>query len=156
MLTGPDGRAALPVPEAARGVIRVQASREGWAPVHGLWDLRGEPPPPELVLPMDRALPIGGFTVDGDGVALAGAEVRVPVWTWRGDSAAALPGRHLSARSDGRGFWRIDAAPAAAGRVLLRVSHPDCASERDWASAPDPPLEELRALAPTMLRSEAR
>ncbi len=113
----------------------VKINKAGFVPVFHTW--RGKHKsldlPERLDLAMSEGRSIGGRVEDEQEEPVAGAEVdlTMPVSWARGDdaifSAAEL-------KTDENGRWSWDAAPEDAGKVTIRVSHPDYRPGRISAS----------------------
>ena len=147
-------RPALPCQRLTE--IEVETRLAGYAELTASWDdlrrsLEGSEAEAELLLPLEPTRPIGGTVLDGSGRPVEGAEVYLGTWSLSEGKAWHPGAREHVARTDAQGRWRHDAAPARPRGILLRVVHPEIATEGRYVRRVADRSDELHALTHTLV-----
>jgi RNA polymerase sigma factor (sigma-70 family) len=121
---GDQGTYAMPLRD--QRWLGVLAEAPGYAPVRAAFEGWSQPSE-ERVIPLPKAVPIGGTIRDAEGNAVAGATVFIVA------QARINRTTHVDARqevvTDAQGRWRSDRVPERYDGLWLRVEHPAYVTE---------------------------
>lgn len=153
-LTGPDGVSKINLIPSEPKYFGVTAYATSHVITEVSWrnDKEPDPVPAQYTLKLERGTVIGGFIKDEQDRPIAGADVFLLV------PSDAKPGEHervairdFSVKTDASGQWRCDSMPAKLDDVLIRLAHPDYASDNMYGATPKPSMEQLRAQTGVMV-----
>jgi len=98
----------------------------GYGPYRAGWTSasHAEPVPPRFTAELESAWSVGGIVVDGEGKAVAGANVSPSVEFKRrhGETQQLYLGERLS--TDANGKWHFDSVPVSMSKVHVAIDHP--------------------------------
>lgn len=150
--TDKDGRArieiGLPVPD----YVHLAASKNGFVATAVRFSSGGVKMPKSYTLELEKAIRIGGFVQDEDGLPIEGAVI------YFRDFGVFGRGRHVgsfmwqkSTRTDVDGRWSFDMVGEDLSSLMLFLKHNDYISDDFIGSRPLPPKEELLDLSAVMV-----
>lgn len=124
--TSKDGIASIEYDEGSIAYYRISISEPGYVPVHYSWDSDNTDVslPEALTIQLKTGKEIRGLVLDEDKNPIANASVRLSMpitWPPRDSYYFGL----ATLQTDAEGKWSFADAPKDAGRVSIRVSHPD-------------------------------
>ena len=156
-VTDGHGIARIGSPQGGATRISIVFKKSGFVPIRGYWTgdkLRGRGPSP-LTMALHPGTSIGGIVRDGDGAPVHGATIHLRLLQPRAEDANGFSTRiidhKIESPTDASGRWRCDDMPADIHGLVLRLEHPDYASDGQYHQRPTPPIEQLRDMTAVMV-----
>ncbi|HZZ43716.1 MAG TPA: carboxypeptidase regulatory-like domain-containing protein [Tepidisphaeraceae bacterium] len=153
--TDDKGVVAIPLPAKAPTYFSVTARFPHHVPTNITFLNNPENPPQPIPASYTLSLPpgtiIGGIIQNPDGTPIAGATVYLLVPSPYGRSGSHVSISDLAIQTDGKGHWSTDIMPAEIPDLLIRLKHPDYASDSMYGQTPRPPMEKLRDQTAVMI-----
>ena len=151
--TDEQGQCAVSVPRPQPEVVRIKVAAEHFVPVTASWENREggrqESIPERFVFPLEKGTSIGGVIRNEKRKPIRNVKVTLRAESGKGRIRGSLG--NWFTRTDKKGKWRCDIAPATLGRLMVELEHRDYVNRTERIEASAPLLDDLRALDAVMV-----
>lgn len=151
-VTDASGRCTIQLPADVQAMYAT-CQAPGYVPASMYWSGQGsQGVPAQFIWTAEKGTVIGGHVRDERGRPISGVQVMI-VTSGGGRAGAPTPNlQQLAIRTDRRGKWRCDAAPAKLSHMMIGLTHPRFISDNFPNRTAKP--EELRNEAAEMVMKE--
>ena len=150
-LTDERGIFTLPIPDKDIQLLRLEAVRNGYAPVQLslIASEINQKISTQQTLNLDKGTKIGGKVQDEQGNLIEGVTVSISLQSEDRAETAVISGHEE--KTDVNGLWLCDIIPERPERIMIRFSDPNYRTENFRAQAPSPMVQLLREMKHVMI-----